>query len=65
MTAPAFKRDRQNAVPAQIRADIVAMYRTKSAQRVAEHFGVSAPSVINYVREAGEQIHAPFYRVPK
>jgi transposase len=65
MNTPAFKRERQNAVPAQIRQAAVEMYRTNSARKVAEHFGISEPSVINFVRAAGEQIHAPFYRVPK
>ena len=42
------------------RRQIVEAYRTESAKAVARRYGVSVPTVLTFVRAAGEPIRPPF-----
>lgn len=60
------RRGPNNSVPPETRAQIVAMYCSGvGARKVAKHFGVSAPSVLAFVRAAGQVVREPFYRATR
>lgn len=56
------KGGKHNAVIDEVRARVIADYRTMGAKKVGERYGLHRQTVINIVRAAGEQVRKPYHR---